>query len=233
MAELKISNFKMFEKAPQEIPDSRALIEASMMGPKEGAKFFGPAYTPRFIKSALEFVSKKIGEKPPEDIKDLSQLTEHLVSISNKYPIPANAIVYAGIEMGNFFEGQLAAGLRVGTAPASRSIAKNLGSEQRKVDAEGVLSQYRQTLIAMKIAHQELGYKINADGSVDILWKCYLWDACQSALDKGLLKRPDGGLVCVSCQFLCQFFKLLTGYDCDYDLLELDKSHCITRIYIL
>jgi hypothetical protein len=234
LKKVEISDFKMFEDAAQEIPDPKALIEVCMMAPKEGIKFYGPAYTPRFIECALKFVSKKIGEKPPEDIKDLEQLTEYLVSISDKYPFPANALIYAGIEVGNMFEGQLAAGLRVATTPVSRRMVKSLGSEERKIDVENVLSQYRQSLIAMKVAHQELGYKRNEDGSIDILCKCYVWDACQSALDEGLLRRPGvGGLVCVHSQSICMFFKLITGYDCDYDLVEYDKSHCILRIYIL
>lgn len=233
MIKIKTSNFKMFEKAPWEIPEPRTLLELTIMGTMEGIKLFGPAYTPRFIKHALDFVSQKIGDKPPEDIKDLNQLAEYMLSISDKYAIPANAIIYASVAMGNLFEGHLAAGLRVGIASASRSVAKSLDSEKIKVDIVSVLSQYRQASIAMKIAHQELGYKRNTDESVDILWKCYAWDACQLALDNGLLKRPEGGLACVCCQFLCQFFKILTGYDCDYTLLEFDKSHCITRIHIL
>ncbi|WXG39320.1 MAG: hypothetical protein WED07_00550 [Candidatus Freyarchaeum deiterrae] len=233
MTELKISDFKMFEKVPQKIPDSRALVEACMIGIKESEKFYGPIYTTLFIKSVINFASKKIGEKPPEGIKDVSQLTEYLVSISNKYPVPANAIVYAGMEVGNLLEGQNAAGLRVGTNGATRSMSKSLGSAERKVDAEGVISQYRQATVAMKIAHQEVGYKQNKDGTIDVLWKCYFIDACQSSKDKGFLKRSDGGLKCVNAQFVCQLFKLSTGYDCDYDLLELDKSHCINRIYMI
>jgi hypothetical protein len=233
MTKLEISDFKMFENAPQEIPEPRALVEAVMMGIKEAEKFYGPVYTSLLIKSALEFVAEKIGEKSPKNIKDLSQLTEYLISVSNKYPIPANAILYGGIVAGNVLEGQLAAGVRVAATKATRSMAKSLGSEERKVDVDGIISQYRQATIAMKVAHRELGYKKNADESIDVLWKCYFYDACQSAKDKDILKRADGGLQCGSCQFLCQLFKLITGYDCDYGLLELDKSHCLTRIYIL
>jgi hypothetical protein len=233
MSELKISDFKMLEKSPQEIPDPKVLIEILMMAPKEGIKFYGPVYTPRFIEHALKFISKKIGEKPPEDIKDLEQLTEYLVSISDKYPVPANAIVYGGMEAGNFFEGRLAAGVRVATTPVSSSILKSVGSEERKIDVEAILSQFRQSLIAMKIAHQEFGYKCNEDGSIDVLCKCYVWDACQLAIEEGLLTRPGGRLLCSVGQAICMFSKPITGYDLDYELLKFDKSHCITKIYVL
>lgn len=160
-------------------------------------------------------------------------MAEYLISVSNKYPVPANAIVYAGMEAGNILEGQSGAGLRVGTGGATRRISENHCSREKKVDAEGVISQYRQATVAMKIAHQEVGYKQNADGTIDVLWKCYFIDACQSAKDKGFLNRKGGGLSCVNCQFVCQLFKLSTGYDCDYELLELDESHCINRIYMI
>ncbi|WXG39334.1 MAG: hypothetical protein WED07_00625 [Candidatus Freyarchaeum deiterrae] len=223
----------MFEKVPQKIPDPRALVDACMLGIKEEEKFYGPAFTPRFIKSALNFVARKIGEKPPENIKTLDQLADYLVSISDKYPIPANAIPYAGYKMEKLFEGQVGVGTRVSAAGASRNIGKRMINKEINVDTEDILSKYRQATIAMKVPHEELGYKRNTDGTIDILWKCYIREACQLALDDGLLKRPGGGLQCGSCQFLCQLFKQTTGHECDYDLLEINKPQCITRIYIL
>jgi hypothetical protein len=234
LSEPKISDFKMLETAPQEIPEPRALLEAFMMGLKESEKFYGPAFTSRTIKWSLKFIAEKIGEKPPEDIKDLSQLAEYLVSISNKYPIPANAVYYASLMFENFLEGQVGVGTRVASTSISRDWVKSPIREKRDVDVDGIVSKYRKTLIELGVATYEFGYKKNTDESVDVLWKCFFNDVCNSALYDGILKRSRGsGLQCAAAQFLCQFFKTSTNYDFDYDLLELDKPYCVTRLYIV
>lgn len=159
----------MLEKAPQEIPEPRALLDAFMMGLKESEKFYGPSYTSKTIKWSLEFIARKIGEKPPEDIKDLNQLVEYLISKSNKYSSPANAVYYANLRFETFLEGQVGVGTRVTSTSISRDWVKRPTSEKINVDIDGLASKYRKTLIDLGVATYEFGYKKNMDGSVGIM----------------------------------------------------------------
>jgi hypothetical protein len=108
---LEISDFKMFEKAPYEEPDSSVLTEAIIIGICGEEKIYGPVFTARVIKHALNFMAKK-GEKTPEDINSLDQLREYLISKSNKYP-PHSVAMYAQVKAENEFQGQIGAGTRL------------------------------------------------------------------------------------------------------------------------
>ena len=232
MSEVRLSDFKMFEKAPYELPDAKPFIELAIRGTKEIEKVYGPSFITIFIKHALWFIAQKIGEKTPDDIKDLDQLTEYLISVSDKYPRPFCACTYAQIKTENIFEGRIGAGTKVESMRISRNIAKEGKIKIKNFDVEGTVTKIRQTGVAMKIVPREMGYKKNDDGGVDILWpKCYLMDACELAFTEGLLKRPKGGLRCGLGESLSQLFKILTNNEWDYTLLEFNKPYCIHRNY--
>ncbi len=233
MSELKMRDFKMLEESPYELPDARVFLELVVSSNKEVEKTYGPVYITRFIKNVSRFLVQKIGEKLPEDIKDTNQVKEYLVSISNKYPTPYCAAIYATLKTENELMGKSEIVSRVGTKDAAKVVLKELRTGERKLDINNILSRFRQDTIAGKIAHHEMGYKENEDGSTDIMWKnCFLFDACQLAYDEGLLKRSDGTQVCEQMVASCSYFKLLTGYEWDYKLLEFGKSHCVTRCYV-
>ena len=232
MTEIKISDFNMFEKAPDELPDLKIITPAIIAGYKEEEKTYGPVFTTRFIKHTLEFLSKKIEENPPEDIKTLDQLAEYLISVSDRSPTPYCACTYAQYKTENEFMGQAGAGTQVAAISVSRDLSKK-PSEERNVDAVQLLSKYRQDMISAKLGHHEMGYKKNEDGSLDILYlNCFLLDGCRQAFGEGLLKRPNNKLQCGTVQYICQIFKLLTGYEWDYDVLEFGKPHCAVRCYM-
>lgn len=70
----------------------------------------------------------------------------------------------------------------------------------KKIDIDSVLKTLHKTIVGMKVAPLEMGYKKNEDESIDILYRnCYFFDACQLALDEGLLKRQDGRQVWYLC----------------------------------
>jgi len=234
VAELKISDFKMFEKTPYEIPPPGPLTAIIISGLKEEEKTYGPVFPTRFIKHALEFEAQKIGEKPPQNIKDLDQLAEYLVSKSDKYPTPYCSILYAQYKTENEFQGQTGAGTRVGHIGAIRGISETLSDIKRNVDVDGILSKLSQMLTDMNFSPHEWGYKENGDGSVDfILPKCYFLDACRLAYDEKVLKRPDGRLACAISFAVAADFKIATGYEWDYTLLKFNNPHCIAQCYML
>nr|MDO8079164.1 hypothetical protein [Candidatus Freyarchaeota archaeon] len=234
MSDLKISDFKMFDKAPYELPDPRTQTGLAIKAAKEVEKTYGPVFSLRFIKHALWFIAQKTGEKTPQNIKTLDQLEEYLVSISNKYPTPYCATTYAQVKTENELQGQTGAGTRVEAMSISRNVVKVQESEVKDFDADDALLKGREIGVAMKILPSEMGYKKNEDGSVDIIFpKCPFMDGCELAFEEVLLKRPDGRTRCIIGEGVCQYFKIFSGHEWDYDLLEFDKPHCINRCYIL
>jgi hypothetical protein len=234
LTELKISGFKMFEKAPYERPDVKTFVDLLINDIKGEDKVYGPVFTGRAIKYALWFINKKTGEATPKDIKTLEQLAEYLVSISSVYPSPYCALSYAQIKAENDLQGQVGAGIQVAMLNASRSIARGSSLiKERNIDVDDVLVKMRNAGVAMKACPSEMGYRKNEDGNVDLIFpNCYFLDSCRTAFHENILKRPDGRMACPVSSFSCQFFKLLAGYEWDYNLLEFDKPYCISQFYI-
>ena len=175
-------------------------------------------------------------EKQPEDIKTLDQLKNYIVSISNKYPTAFCAITYSQFKTEDKLQGRAGAGVRIGTIgwQKHKGITRDSGAKEKNIDLDGILLKYRQISIDMGAAAYEFGYKKNEDESFDAIRPdCFLKSACLMAHDEGLLKRPAGGMNCAHSNVLCQFLKVHTGSEWDYDLLEFDKPHCISRFFII
>nr|MDO8082060.1 hypothetical protein [Candidatus Freyarchaeota archaeon] len=234
--ENKLSDFKMLEEAPYEIPECRANIELIMKGLKQAEKVYGPVFTANFIKYALLFVARKYGEEPPEDIKTLDQFKEYIILVSDKYPLACyHVILYAQIKVENELEGSSGV---VGTRMFHTGLAKSILDvsviKERNVDLEAVILKLRQISIATKIGPQKIGYKINEDGSVLILNpNCYFLEGCRELFYENLLKRADGSIRCSISGSVMQYLKLATGYDWDYVVLEFDAPYCIAKCFMI
>ena len=232
MKDLEISDFIML-KSQFEQPDPQSFVELIIGSQRKEENMYGPVFTTRFVMYALQFIAKKFGEKPPKDIKDLNQLAKHVISMCGKHPRAYNAIIYAQAKTENDLQGQIGVGIRVAAMDFSRDAVKGSNVERRTFDVDDAISKIHQYTIAMKICPPELGYRKNEDGSVDLLTpNCYAMDGCRQAFEEGL-KRLDGRLNCGQSAFLCQFLKLISGYEWDYDLLESYKPHCLVRFCII
>lgn len=234
MTEYKISGFKMFGEDLQELFNPRVYTELILGGIKGEERIYGPVFTARLVKYALEFIASKTGEKPPEDIKTLDQLKEYLFSKSDKYPSYL-VVVYAQIEAENDFQGRTGAGTRIEMMSMTRSGLQKTGYKVvGGLDIEFILSKIDQLAVQMKIVTYA-GHKKNEDGSLDmIIPACHVLEVCQLASYEGLLRRTDGRARCgVIGEFLCQGFKLATGYEWDYELLETYKPYCLVRFYMV
>lgn len=138
----------------------------------------------------------------------------------------------AQLKVENEFQGRTGAATRVGEMGFHRKFVKNQIGEEKKFDLDEVISKLIQTAFTLKLAPKEFGYKKNEDGSLDLLFtNCYYKDGCQDALEKNLLSRPDGRMQCAIGSTLCQFLKLVTNCEWDYDCIDFDKPHCLTRCY--
>ncbi|MEM2146053.1 MAG: hypothetical protein QW279_11880, partial [Candidatus Jordarchaeaceae archaeon] len=191
------------------------------------------------IKYALKAVAKLCSVEPPKDIKTLDELAEYIISTSDKYP-PYYIVIWAQFVTENKLEGHLGAGERVmdmGIADRMMKLGKDLKSEVVKVgkgDLGRVIEKCYKTGIEVKIAPLQMGYKINEDGSIDVLhYGCFLFDGCQISTDSGLTKRPDGRQVCGFASFECWCLREATGRDWDYTLKVFEKPYCVAKCYIV
>ncbi|MBS7252012.1 MAG: hypothetical protein KIH08_15675 [Candidatus Freyarchaeota archaeon] len=234
MVEPKISDFKMFERAPYKIPDPKALMDAQMIGFMELEKFYGPVFKKLLIKHALQFISQKIGEEPPKNIESLDQLAEYLLSKTDKYPLPNCAGYYAQIKTEKELQGLLGAAYRLSEASFHKSHIKRQTVEGLKFNLDEIMANLYQFAIESKLAPEEFGYRVNRNGSLDALFpNCFYKEVCRQAFEEGLLKRAGGSMHCAMGVTLCQYFKMVTGYEWDYELVEYDRPHCIIKCYII
>lgn len=223
----------MFKKAPYKIPDPKALMDAQMIAFMELEKFYGPVFKKLLIKHALQFISQKIEEEPPKNIESLDQLAKYLLSKTDKYPLPNCACYYAEIKTEKELQGLLGATYRLSEAGFYKRHMKTQKVEERRLNLDDILSNLYQFAVENKLAPEEFGYRINQDGSLDALFpNCFYKEVCRQAFKERISARANGSMHCALGSTLCQYFKMVTGHEWDYDPVEYDKPHCIIRCYM-
>jgi hypothetical protein len=233
---IKIDGFKMFEKAPYEKADPRAILELVMRGAKDVEKVYGLVFTTNVIKYALRAVASQTREDPPLNIQTLDQLTEFLISKSDRLLAPPYYIAFwAQYVTEKKLEGSLGAGYQVSKRGFAKGVMESDGDLRTLgFDVDKVLSKLRKLAVEMNVAPLEFGYKKNEDGSVDIAHGgCPYLEGCRSSAEQALLQRPDGRISCGSSVFVCQFLKTATGCEWDHTVLEFIKPHCVTRVFMI
>lgn len=202
---------------------------------RDQEKIYGPVFTTRLIRHALEFVAQRVGEKPLVEVKTLDQLTQYLISKLDRYSSPNCAMMYAQYKTEDELQGQVGAGRRIGDVQfLRRTDIKTKDGEEKKIDIDSAISQFRQVAIAMKLYPEGIGYRKNEDGSFDLfLPNCYYKDGCKQAYKEGLLSRPGGRWICNMGFSVCIFLRASTGYDWESDCVEYDKPHCIVKHHVL
>ncbi|WXG46947.1 MAG: hypothetical protein WED05_09870 [Candidatus Atabeyarchaeum deiterrae] len=225
------SGFRMFEKAPYKLPDAKALVQAQTDGIKAQEKVFGTVFTTRVVSSAVEFIAHRIGERPTEEVKTSDQMAKYLLSKMDKYPTPYCAVMYAQHKVESDLQGKGALS-RVGDMGWQRNFAKTQDTGRKVIDFDRIVSDLRKASVMMKLSPSEFGYRKNEYEGVDfIIPSCFYLDGCKQAFEEGLLRRPNGRTQCDLGSSLCQFFKVATGFEYDYDLLESYKPRCIIRYF--
>jgi hypothetical protein len=229
----KLSGFKMFENDLYDLPDPKALMDAQMLGFREQEKVYGPVFIKLLIKYALEFIAQRIKEEPPKYITTLEQLAEYLLSKTDKYALPNCAGYYGQIKAENELQGRTGALYRVGDMGFHRTYVKSLNGEKKNINLEDIISKFYKFAIELKLCPKESGYRTNEDWSLDFIFpNCYYKDVCRQAFEENIMLRLDGRLQCAMGSTLCQYLKLVTGYEWDYNCIEFDKPHCIIKWYI-
>lgn len=224
----------MLKEAPYELPDSKALMDAHLVALREQEKVYGPVFLVRFIKHALQFMAQRTGEVATGDIKTLDQLAEYLLSKADKCLLPNHAFYYAQIKTESELQGRTGATYRIAERGFYRKYVKSPNGETLNVDLEEKLLKLHQFATEMKLSPKEFGYKKYEDESLDIvLPNCYFKEVCLQAFKENILMRANGKIHCAMGATLCQYFKLVTKIELDYDCIEFDKPHCIIKCYTI
>lgn len=222
----------MFKRAPYRLPDPRAVTELVMYGVKEGENFYGPSFTAKVIKYALIMLNRHTGESQPKDIKTLDQLTEHLLLKSKLMP-PYYVVFWAMLVAEKKLEGCRGVGTRLMEKGIFKKVMENWNGKI-KLNIKKALSKFNRTIVKMKVAPVEMGYKKNEDGSIDILIQnCYWLEGCKYIREMSLMSRPDGSTACDIFSLVCQVLREATGQVWDYTILDFCKPPCIARCFIL
>lgn len=226
--------FKMLGKAPYNEADPKACTEIVMRGAKDVEKVYGPAFTAEVIKHALRAVAIKTGDESPQDIKTLSQLTDYLVSKSQKMQTPPYFLAHWAVYVTEKqLEGSLGAGYQMVTRGSAMKVLESDGNEKlSEMNIDQVMSKLRKLSVDMKVAPVEFGYRRNKDGSIEVFHGgCAYLEGCRMSQNDALLHRPDGRISCGNSAFICQFLKSSTGYEWDHTVVEFGKPYCITRLF--
>jgi hypothetical protein len=226
----------MFEKAPYAQADPRACTELVITGAKDVEKLYGPAFTAEVIKYALAAAASKIGAEPPQDVKTLNQLTDYLVSKSDKLGTPPYFLAHWAIYVTEKkLEGSLGAGYRMATKGQFTKVLSTDGNEKlSEMDLDRVLSKLRKLAVDMKVAPLEFGYKKNKDGSIEVFQSgCPYLEGCRMSRNDALINRPDGRMSCGTSAFIVHFLKASTNCEWDHTVVEFDKPYCITKLFII
>lgn len=234
LAVIEISDYKMLDEAPYENPDPKALTEVIIRSIKAQEIIYGPVFTAKVINYSTRLIAKQKGEEPVQDIKDLEQLSEYLLSKSDKMP-PYWILLWAQFVTEKKLEGSRGVGTRVMDTAMFEKLMENVTSVAKNVEVGELLSDYRRIMIESKIAPRKMGYKKNEDESVNILYQdCYFLDACNIALhDEDILKRRNGRMVCGFYAGVCLFLKKATGLEWEYRILLFEKPNCLARCFPL
>ncbi|MEM2145335.1 MAG: hypothetical protein QW279_08235 [Candidatus Jordarchaeaceae archaeon] len=234
MAVIEISDYKMLDEAPYESPDPKALTELIIRGVKAQEKIYGPVFSAKVIDYSTRLIAKQRGEEPVQDIKDLDQLAEYLLSKSDKMP-PYWVVLWAQFVTEKKLEGGRGVGTRMMDTAMFEKMMENVNSANKNVEIGELLSDYRRIMIERKIAPRKMGYKKNEDESINILYQdCYFLDACNIALhDEDILKRRNGRMACGFFGGVCLFLKKVTGSEWEYQILKFEKPNCLAKCFPL
>lgn len=220
----------MFGAPPPGSFDPKAFIAQWKIGNREEEKVYGPVYAARMIQYALQYLAKRTGEKPPEDIRTFAQLADHALSKIGECQTAYCALTYAQCKTEKELQGQIGAAKRINNISWQRQTLKPKNGEERNIDLSGIVSNFRQAAIAMKLCPAELGYRANEDGSLDVLLpNCFYKDACRELFKEDLLTGPGGKMICNLGIPISVYLRATTGYEWDYQCLEYDKPNCTIR----
>ncbi|MEM3586739.1 MAG: hypothetical protein QXO71_05380 [Candidatus Jordarchaeaceae archaeon] len=214
---------------------------------EENAKLYGPLYKRLAVKHALNFESRMLNEKPPENIQELDAVVNYILANLNRYPRGHCALIYAISKTESELQGHAGtSGSRRAAFSAMKNMLESVGMLNNligitediieacklfKAKMSGVFEargmQVKKTEGIQKVRYVRGGGKNEA---IITYTNCPYKDTCRALLQEGV-SRIVGGSVCINLILGNAITEIITRKRFDYALEEFDKPDCKGRIF--
>jgi hypothetical protein len=227
-----------------ESPVAVYLTKAAVEGTE---KLYGPIYDKMASKYALEFESRMLKEKTPENIQGLEAVTNYIIANLNRYPRGYCPLVYGISKAESELQGFAgSSGSKIAAYSAVKNMLENTGLlnsligttedifEASKAFGVKVVDELAaKGSIIIKGKQVQRMHHIRVEGKnqeIVILSNCQYKDTCRALVDEGI-SRIIGGLNCINLSLGRVVIEIITRKRFDYILEEFDEPDCRGRIF--
>ncbi|MEM2146892.1 MAG: hypothetical protein QW279_16125 [Candidatus Jordarchaeaceae archaeon] len=213
--------------------DNRVAISLAKAAIIEIAKLYGPIFTRMAAEYALEFESRKLKEKPPENIQGLEEVTNYIMANLDRYPTGQCPLVYGLNKAESKLQGFSSSGARRGAHKAMKIMFENTGLLNRLVGTTESAYDALKMLPVKEMKQVTRYHYIRGEEKNEvtaIYSNCPAKDACKALLDEGVAKML-GGLHCILLNCGAATVEIITRKTFDYVLEEFDTPDCKGRIF--
>lgn len=214
---------------------------------EENAKLYGPIYKRLASEYALDFESRMLKEKPPENIQGLEEVTKYIIENLNRYPRGHCALIYAISKTESKLQGHAgSSGSRRAAFSAMKSMLEAVGLLNSLIGTtEDIIEACRAFKAKVGDAFAAKGMQVKkaeqlqriryirgkGKNEAEIIYtNCPYKDTCRALQDERVT-RIVGGSVCINLILGNSITEIITKKRFDYMLEEFDKPDCKGRIF--
>nr|MDO8080929.1 hypothetical protein [Candidatus Freyarchaeota archaeon] len=214
--------------------DSQSGITFTKIAVGAAVKFYGPIFKRMTSLYALEFESRMLNEKPPENIQGLEEVTDYITTNLGTYPRGHCSLIYGMFKAESKLQGFSGAGAKRAAYSSMKSILEITGILNKFVGTTddafesckraSFIFEVTKIVIPMRLTRGEKN-ELNL-----IFHDCPYKDACIS-LVREKLSRLVGGWECVSLMFINSGVEIITKKIFDYKLDGFNEPDCRGRLW--
>nr|MDO8082074.1 hypothetical protein [Candidatus Freyarchaeota archaeon] len=214
--------------------DNRNAIFFAKMAVEEARKLYGPIFPRMASRYALEFESRMLKEKPPENIQGLEEVTNYIIANLDRYPNGCSALSYGIFKAESKLQGSTGAGAKRVAYGAMKSILESSGILNSVVGTtEDVFEAYKKftdSVRSTKVVILTRVIRKENNQVVVVFHDCPFKEACRAFVDEGI-SRMIGGWECIALIIVNVGIEIITKNTLDYKLEEFDKPNCRGRVW--
>lgn len=214
--------------------DSKSGITFTKIAIGAAVKFYGPIFKRMTSLYALEFESRMLNEKIPEEIQGLDEVVDYITTNLDRYPRGHCSLIYGMFKAESKLQGFSGAGAKRAAYTSMKSILeitgilnKFVGTTTDALDSckkASFIFDVTKIVIPMSLTQGE-------ENQLNIVFHdCPYKDAC-TALANEKLTRLVGGWECVALMFINAGVEIITKKTFDYKLEGFNEPNCRGRIF--
>ena len=216
--------------------EPEVLITFGVMTAEHLSKIYGEIFSKLVRDAVADFVSEKIGEKPPK-IESLQEAADFIRNNLDKYPSGHSAFWY-GI-------GKAESVLQGAAGPASRIYLRDIVKRLTELDGVGIivgnsddttgaLQAFKKVATSMQLL-DENSYECTGDANSSELRirNCPNGDGCKKMISEGIIRAGSRKPLCTISLGSAVTAELVTNLTHEYEITELKPPNCVAKIYKL